>query len=131
VSAALATLINATLDLAVTPVDGRRRRGITELVDDLRKADWPRPEGVREDGFQALGVSGETRPDLTGSRNLALAPFCNAEALAETMPRGGGTVISCQEDLDRLPDGTLDAIAEVRAPPRDRRVPHLRADRAR
>jgi hypothetical protein len=104
----LATLINATLDLAVTPVDARRRRAITELVDDLRKTDWTHPEGVREIAFHVLGVPGGTRPDFTGSRHLAVAPFCNAEGLAVTMPGGGGTVISCQEDLDRLPGGTLD-----------------------
>jgi hypothetical protein len=104
----LAALINATLDLAATPVEDRRRRGISELADDLRKADWTHPEGVRELAFHVLGVPGGTRPDFTGSRHLAVAPFCNAEGLAVTVPSRGGTVISRQEDLDRLPDGTLD-----------------------
>jgi hypothetical protein len=53
-------------------------------------------------------VPRESRPDFTGTRQLAVAPFCNDKGLALTMPSRGGRLISCQDDLNRLPDEALD-----------------------
>ena len=107
----VANLIERTLELCVMPVDEERRRGIQALVDDLRRVDWERPEGVRELAFHALGVPGESRPDFNGTRHLAVAPFCNDKGLDITVPNRGGTIVSCQDDLDRLSDGALDGVS--------------------
>jgi hypothetical protein len=104
----IVNLILHTLDMCVTAVDDDRRHGIAELADTLRYVDWERLEGVRELAFHVLGVPGESRPDFTGARQLAVAPFCNEKGLGLTVPSRGGTVISCQDDLDRLSDDALD-----------------------
>jgi hypothetical protein len=106
----VANLIERTLELCVMPVDKERRRGIEALVDDLRRVDWERPEGVGDLAFYALGVPGESRPDFKGTRQLAVAPFCNVKGVAITVPNPGGTIVSCQDDLDRLPAGAADGV---------------------
>jgi hypothetical protein len=104
----VANLIHRALDLCVGPVGNERRRGVADLADDLRHVDWERSDGVRELAFHVLGVPGESRPDFAGTRQLAVAPFCNDQGLALTMPSRGGTLISCQDDLDRFSDDALD-----------------------
>lgn len=104
----IADLINRTLALCVTPIADERHDGIMHLVGDLRRVAWERPDGVRELAFYTLGVPGQSRPDFTGTRHLAFAPFCNERGIATTVPSPGGTVISRQDDLDRLPDDALD-----------------------
>lgn len=106
----VAALIRRTLDMCVRQLDGQRRRGVLDLADDLRRAGWQRPDGVKDLAFHVLGIPEETRPDFTGSRHVAVAPFCNERGLELTLPGGGGTLISCQDDMDRLPDEALQGV---------------------
>jgi hypothetical protein len=104
----LSDLIQHTLDLCVSSPDIERRRGLDALGRDLLFADWDLPDGVRELAFYALGVPGATSPDFTGTRGVVVSPFCTEQGLAWTLPSAEGTVVSSQEELDRLAEAALD-----------------------
>lgn len=105
----LAGLINQAMSLAVDLPDDRRA-GVAELVEDLRRVEWQKPEGVSELTFHAMGVPSPSRPDFAGSRHLVVAPFCNAEGVAEIAASRDVVLVSRQEELDRLPEDVLDGL---------------------
>ncbi|MER5337829.1 phospholipase D family protein [Micromonospora sp. NPDC002717] len=104
-------LLRHAIDLATQPVPKQRRAAVEELLRDLHRAVWQLPEGFFQDElyFHALGVPGVRRPDFTGTRHLVMSPFVTVDGLGVCAPGDGHlTVIGRQEELDRLPEGTLD-----------------------
>ncbi|MFE9658047.1 hypothetical protein [Micromonospora sp. NPDC006431] len=104
-------LLRHAIDLATQPVPEPRRAAIEELLEHLRRADWELPEGFFRDElyFHAFGVPGTRPPDFAGTRHLVMSPFVGADGLDVCAPGNGElTVIGRQEELDRLPEGTLD-----------------------
>ncbi|WP_207919951.1 phospholipase D family protein, partial [Micromonospora sp. KC207] len=46
-------------------------------------------------------------PDFAGTRHLVISPFCTPGGLNRCAPSGALSVVSRQEALDRLPEGSL------------------------
>lgn len=103
----LGDLIRHTMSLAIDLPDVRRA-ALEELVEDLRRVEWELPEGVTGLAFHALGTPSPSHPNFSGSRHLAVAPFCNAEGLNLVAPGTKTVIVSRQEDLDRLPETSVD-----------------------
>ncbi|MEV6373567.1 phospholipase D family protein [Micromonospora musae] len=107
-------LLRHAIDLATQPVPEARRAAIEELLEHLRRAMWELPEGFFRDElyFHALGVPGTRPPNFAGTRHLVMSPFVSADGFDVCAPGNRGlTVIGRQEELDRLPEGTLDGCA--------------------
>lgn len=100
-------LVRRARDLAVEPIPEDRAAALDALVDDLRRVDWERPEHVNDLTFHALGIPGGSVPDFTGTRRLAISPFCNAPGLGRTAPNTADVLVGRQEELDRLPEDIL------------------------
>nr|WP_221377002.1 phospholipase D family protein [Actinoplanes polyasparticus] len=108
-NAPLVKLLRHTITLAGQPVPEDRRAAIDELLEDLRRAVWELPEGFQDIAFYALGVPGSRPPDFAGTRHLIMSPFVENDGLDLCAPGNGDlTIVSRQEQLDRLPDGSLD-----------------------
>lgn len=104
----IADLIRHAMGLAIDLPD-LRRTALEGLVEDLRRVEWERPDGVDDFVFHALGVPSPSRPDFSGSRHLVVSPFCNAAGLAAATEGGDRTVfVGRQDELDRLPESVLD-----------------------
>jgi hypothetical protein len=107
------SLLRQAIDLAVQPLPTQRRAAIDELLEDLRRATWETPDGFLpgELHFHALGV-----PGAPGRRALGLRryPAPGDVALRRSRrprplrPGNDRTIIGRQEELDRLPEATLD-----------------------
>ena len=88
---------------------------VQELADQAARCAFPAPDGFDSPvAFHALGLSRRRRawrPPASGNRTLAMAPFVNRTGLdAVGGPSGGGrTLVSRQDELDRLGE---DALAE-------------------
>ncbi|MEV4659397.1 phospholipase D family protein [Micromonospora sp. NPDC049301] len=100
-------LLRHGLRLAVAPLPPDRRAAIEALGEDLRRAEWEYPEGVREMYFHALGVPGARPPDFDGTRHLVVSPFCTPGGLDRCAPSGQLALVSRQETLDCLPQESL------------------------
>jgi hypothetical protein len=89
-----------------------RAERIEALAEETRRIEWENPEGVTELAFHTPGIGGQTGPDFSGSRHLVISPFCNGEGLDIVAPPDSRevTVVSRQEELDRLPAVTRAAI---------------------
>jgi len=103
----LADLINHAMSLAIDLPD-ERRTGVAALVEDLRRVEWELPDGVSELTFHAMGIPGPSRPDFAGSRHLVITPFCDAEGVTDMAPSADVVLVGRQEELDRLPEATLE-----------------------
>ena len=103
----LADLINHAVSLAIDLPD-ERRAGVAALVEDLRRVEWELPEGVSELTFHGMGIPGPSRPDFAGSRHLVITPFCDAEGVTDMAPSADVVLVGRQEELDRLPEATLE-----------------------
>jgi hypothetical protein len=109
----LVSLLRHAIDRAVQPVPKQRRAAIDELLEDLRRAVWAPPEGFFRDElhFHALGVPGVPglrASDFAGTRHLVMSPFIGADGLDLCAPGNDCAIIGRQEELDRLPEATLD-----------------------
>ncbi|MER7273452.1 phospholipase D family protein [Dactylosporangium sp. NPDC000244] len=104
----LADLLRHTLKLAVGPIPAPRLEAIEALIEDLRRAAWTTPDGVREVRFHPLGVPGNSAPSFEGSRHLVISPFCTEDGLLLCAPGDRRIVVGRQEELDRLPLEALD-----------------------
>ncbi|MGQ5263631.1 phospholipase D family protein [Micromonospora sp. ZYX-F-536] len=100
-------LVQHTLQLTVAPLPADRLAAIEALGEDLRRAEWEYPEGVREMYFHALGVPRARPPDFDGTRHLVMSPFCTPGGLDRCAPNGQRALVSRQETLDCLPDESL------------------------
>lgn len=108
----LADLLRYLPGQCVGPLADDRRQRLEQLAEDVRRILWEPPEGVRDIHFHALGIPGQRRPDFSGTRHLVIAPFCNAAGLSLVAPANSAaaTVVSRQEDLDRLPPEVAERI---------------------
>ncbi|MEV6930906.1 phospholipase D family protein [Dactylosporangium sp. NPDC051485] len=104
----LADLLRHTLKLTVAPMPPSRLEAIETLIEDLRRAEWTAPDGVREVRFHPLGVPGNRPPTFEGARHLVISPFCTEDGLLLCAPGDRRIVVGRQEELDRLPDETLE-----------------------
>ncbi|MGW5364467.1 phospholipase D family protein [Actinopolymorpha pittospori] len=107
---ALFELLRHSVDLAVSRLPAKRREGVLSLAEDLRRVEWEFPDGVNEIAFHAIGVPGWRPPDFTGTRCLVVSPFCNAPGLEIAADSREVAVVGRQEELDRLPDATLEGV---------------------
>lgn len=103
----LVDLLRHAARLAVTPLPAARHAAIEALCEDLRRADWERPEAARDMVFHAFGVPGRRPPEFAGTRHLVISPFCTPGGLNRCAPSGALSVVSRQGALDRLPEGSL------------------------
>lgn len=114
----LAELLRALPGLAVDDPDADRIRGIIALAESARRVTWDLPEHVTEQPyFWVFGLPGPSpRPDFSGYRQLAVAPFLNEGGLNVVVPtpRPRVTVVSRVEDLDRLPKAAIADLADTR-----------------
>ncbi|MCY4122887.1 MAG: phospholipase D family protein [Acidobacteria bacterium] len=92
---------------------------VEELADQITRTAFPAPGGFDSPiEFHALGLSRRRRPwspPSRGYRTLALAPFVNRTGLGAVGKLSGNDriLVSRQEELDKLPDGALDAWSDV------------------
>ncbi|GGM40146.1 hypothetical protein GCM10007977_046930 [Dactylosporangium sucinum] len=103
-------LIRGTLRLVTAPLAPTRLAAVEALAEDLRRAEWEHPEGVRSLLFHAMGVRGGSVPDFTGTRHLIVSPFCTADSLLQRAPGEHVTLVSRQEALDALPIEALEGL---------------------
>ena len=97
-----------------------RTRFPSPLAEETGRTRFPSPEGFAAPvEFHLLGLSRQKhpwRPLNGGSRILAIAPFVNRTALDALLAgtgKGEHVLVSRQEELDSLPDGTLDAWGKI------------------
>lgn len=108
-NASVVKLLRHSMSLAVQPVPPDRQTAIDQLLEDLRRAIWELPDGFQDMTFHVLGVPGFRPPSFDGTRHLIMSPFVETGGLDTCAPGTGAlTIISRQEQLDRLPDGALD-----------------------
>ncbi|MGN9769071.1 hypothetical protein ACTMS2_28340 [Micromonospora sp. SD12] len=100
-------LLRHAVRLAVAPLPPDRQAAIEALGEDLRRAEWDRPEGAREMFFHALGVPRAHPPNFEGTRHLVISPFCTPGGLNRCAPNGQLALVSRQEALDCLPPEVL------------------------
>lgn len=93
----------------VVPLAQERTDNIEQLAEEARSIVWELPDGVNDVSFYTLGIPGQRRPGFGGTRQLIVSPFCNEAGvdLAAPHPTREATIVSRQEDLDRLPDETV------------------------
>ncbi len=108
----LGEFLSALPGLAASPVAPELARRVQALADEAARCDFPSPDGFRSRvEFHALGLSGSRawRPPSSGYRTLAVAPFVNREGLDTVSRPGAGnrTLVSRQEELDKLPPDAL------------------------
>ena len=102
------------------PLNNGLADALEGLADELGQTRFPGPEGF--DGgidFQVLGLGTSTgslwRPVPSADRVLAVAPFVNRSGLDALTESGAGSLslISREEALEELPEGTLTPWQEV------------------
>lgn len=102
----LAALIESLPRSTVGELAPERAARLAALADAARRVEWDRPEHVTSIAFHLWGVRGvpSATPDFSGYRHLIVAPFCNAEGLAQLTraARGDVTVVSRAETFDKL-----------------------------
>lgn len=92
--------------------EGRKQR-IEELATQARRIAWERPEGVDEMLFHYLSGRGSTGPDLDGATRLVISPFLDDACVRPISQQQRVTVVSRQQDLERLAPETLAALHET------------------
>ena len=112
-SALLQKLPDLAADEELEPQIAER---IKTLAEETGRTRFPSPEGFEGPiEFRVLGLSPaqeEWHPSTGGSRVLAIAPFVSQpglRALLAGIGKGGHMLVGRQEELDKLPDGALDA----------------------
>lgn len=116
----LSDLLQELPNLATEELDPRVAQRVKALAEETGRTRFPSPdEFVDPVEFHLLGLSGQQHPwhPLTGgSRVLAIAPFVNRtglDALLAGTGKGEHMLVSRQEELDKLPDGALDAWGRI------------------
>ena len=120
----LSDLLQELPDLATEKLEPRVAERVKTLAEETGRTRFPSPEGFPERfaapiEFHLLGLSRQKRPWRPlngGSRILAIAPFVNRKALDSLLAgtgKGEHMLVSRQEELDSLPDGTLDAWRQI------------------
>ena len=115
----LSDLLQKLPGLATVELEPRVAERISALAEETGRTRFPSPEGfVAPVEFHLFGLSRRQRPwcPLTGgSRVLAIAPFVNRTALDALIGAGKEErrLVSRQEELDKLPDDTLDAWEQI------------------
>ena len=116
----LGVLLQQLPDLA-TNLKPRVAQQVKALAEETGRTRFPGPEGLKAPiELHLLGLSSSQRlwhPPISGSRILAIAPFVNQTALDALIEIGKGghehMLVSRQEELDKLPEGALDAWGHV------------------
>lgn len=110
----LADLIRALPSLGAERLKPEVVEQMQTLADEVRRTRFPAPDGFSDAPieFHVLGLRRRRRPwcPMTGgSRTLAVSPFVNRTALDTIVGIGDGerTLVSRQEELDKLPDDAL------------------------
>lgn len=124
----LAALIESLPRSTVGDLALGRAARIAALAAAARRVGWERPEHVTSLAFHLWGVQGAppAAPDFSGYRHLIVAPFCNADGLAQLTrsARREITVVSRAETFDELGSEpfarcatfVLDPVATLAAP---------------
>ena len=116
-NAPLAQFVAALPGLGVDRLPSDRLEAILGLAEDLRRATWDLPDGVREARFHPIGLSGGPRFDaeaqFSGYRKLVISPYVREGALRRILrPRAGerAVLVSRGEELRALSPGSLDGL---------------------
>lgn len=115
----LSALLQKLPDLATEELEPRVAKRMKALAEEIGRTRFPGPEGFAAPiEFHLLGLSRQQRlwrPPTGGFRILAIAPFVNRTALDELIGAGKEEcrLVSRQEELDKLPDGALDAWEQI------------------
>lgn len=95
--------------LAIHPLRGGRRRELVALAGEVADVRFVPPDGFAELDFHFLSGTGPWPLPTTADRLLVVSPFITDDAarrLLDVAPRV--SVLSRAEELDRLPETTLD-----------------------
>ena len=116
----LSALLQKLSDPATEELEPQVAKRVKALAEEIGRTRFPSPEGFEDPvEFHVLGLSRtqrEWRPSTGGSRVLAIAPFVNQTGLRALLAgtgKGEHVLVSRQEELDSLPDGTLDAWGQI------------------
>ena len=110
----LAQFIRGLPELAVERLHHDVAEQITGLADEVARTAFPAPEGFSDSpiAFYVLGQRRRRdpwRPDIAGSRILAVAPFVNATGLKSVARAAYAEriLVSAQDDLDMIEEDAL------------------------
>jgi hypothetical protein len=111
----LVRLLRALPELAAGSLPRHRASAMRDLAEELRRVEFPPPEGASELRFWTFGLPGRRRHDpdalFRGHRHLIVSPFVTAGGL-DTVVRPGAsgteaTIVSRPESLDALGEEAL------------------------
>ena len=132
----LGDFLVALPDLAVRPLEERRREDVSRMADEIRRVRFELPEDVENLTFWPLGIAGHRRFPIAESdrRLMIVSPFVSAPLLDKlSRGRAPGILVSRPECLEALPRKTLAGFAEVLvlSPGADVQGPEDEADAAK
>lgn len=119
-SLALGELLRALPEMAAESLSEGVRAALASLAGETERTRFPGPEGFDSPlEFHVLGLEPTRKhwcPQTGGSRLLAVSPFVTKRTLEAVfgMASGEHTLISRQEELDKLSDEALEGWDDVR-----------------
>lgn len=108
-------LFTGLLDPKVTvgPVETEHEKRVNSLAQALGEARFELPEGVDDLGIHVFGLDDASPPWPDNPRRvLIISPFLTDDFFMRVHPSPVGTLVSGQEALDGLQEGTLDSIPD-------------------
>lgn len=109
-NAPLVQLLNTLPDMAIRPIDKKRRQRVQQLARHISLVDWELPDRMRELAFHVRGLHRSPLPDFSGIRSLLISPYVSGDGLRLLRDgvREDTYLVSRTDSLDQLPPEALD-----------------------
>lgn len=97
-------------DRTIRPLDAERTTRVGALATEAGFVEWELPEAVESITFRYLDHGREGAIDFAGARHLVVSPFVNDHGLDLIRPDGPISILSRQEELEKLSPETVERL---------------------